>query len=70
MINFIGAHVLMHVGQFVPVRRKSGKPVILNLVYYTCPMLCNLVLNGQLAAVKDVAWTAGAKKPVQETVTA
>lgn len=37
----------------------SGKPVILNLVYYTCPMLCNLVLNGQLAAIKDVAWTAG-----------
>ena len=37
----------------------SGKPVILNLVYYTCPMLCNLVLNGQMAAMKDVAWTAG-----------
>ena len=37
----------------------SGKPVILNLVYYTCPMLCNLVLNGQLAAMKEVAWTAG-----------
>jgi protein SCO1/2 len=48
-------------GYQVPLRSffHQGKPVILNLVYYTCPMLCNLVLNGQLAALKDVAWTAG-----------
>ena len=25
----------------------QGRPVILNLVYYNCPMLCTLVLNGQ-----------------------
>ena len=25
--NMIGVHALMHVGQFVPVRRKLGKPV-------------------------------------------
>ena len=24
----------------------EGKPVILNLVYYNCPLLCNLLLNG------------------------
>lgn len=38
---------------------KQGKPVILNLVYYRCPMLCNLVLNAQTAVLKDLAWTAG-----------
>lgn len=37
----------------------KGKPVILNLVYYECPMLCNLVLNGQVAAMRDLAWTPG-----------
>jgi hypothetical protein len=28
-INFMGTHVLMHVGQFVPIRRKLGKPVVI-----------------------------------------
>jgi protein SCO1/2 len=37
----------------------KGRPVILNLVYYTCPMLCNLVLNGQVAALRDLPWTPG-----------
>jgi protein SCO1/2 len=48
-------------GYQVPLRQffKSGKPVILNLVYYRCPMLCNLVLNGQTETMKDLAWTAG-----------
>ncbi len=30
----------------------QGKPVILNLAYYECPMLCTLVLNGVAEAVK------------------
>lgn len=38
---------------------KDGKPVILNLVYYRCPMLCNLVLNAQTKVLKDVAWSVG-----------
>lgn len=48
-------------GYEVPLRNyfKSGKPVILNLVYYSCPMLCNLVLNGQTSALREVAWTPG-----------
>ena len=29
-----------------------GKPVILSLVYYECPMLCTLVLNGLLGTLK------------------
>lgn len=37
----------------------SGRPVILNLVYYSCPMLCTLVLNGQTAALREMTWTPG-----------
>lgn len=37
----------------------SDKPVILNLVYYSCPMLCNRVLNGQTDALRSLAWTVG-----------
>lgn len=37
----------------------KGKPVLLNLVYYTCPMLCNLVLNAQVEALRNVPWTPG-----------
>jgi protein SCO1/2 len=36
-----------------------GRPVILNLVYYNCPMLCNLVLNGQTTALRELPWTPG-----------
>ena len=38
---------------------QAGKPVIVNLVYYKCPMLCNMVLNGQAQALRELAWTAG-----------
>jgi len=37
----------------------QGKPVILDLVYYRCPMLCNLVMNGQTSALRELAWTPG-----------
>ncbi len=30
----------------------QGRPVILNLVYYNCPMLCTLILNGQTEAMR------------------
>ncbi len=39
----------------------KGRPVVLNLVYYSCPMLCNMVLNGQTAALKEIPWTAGSE---------
>ncbi len=35
------------------------KPVILNLVYYECPMLCTLVLNGLLRSINPMRFTAG-----------
>jgi protein SCO1/2 len=37
----------------------KGRPVILDLVYYTCPMLCNLILNGQTEAMREIPWTPG-----------
>lgn len=48
-------------GYQVPLRSlfKKNKPVVLNLVYYACPMLCNLVLNGQTATLRELAWTPG-----------
>ena len=36
-----------------------GKPVILVLAYYTCPMLCTLVLNGLSDGVKGLDWLPG-----------
>lgn len=38
---------------------QKGRPVILNLVYYTCPMLCNMVLNAQTEAIRNLPWTPG-----------
>jgi len=35
------------------------KPVLLALVYYTCPMLCNLVLNGMESSLKPVSLDPG-----------
>jgi len=37
------------------------KPVMLSLVYYQCPMLCNQVLNGMVTAFKVMAFTPGAE---------
>lgn len=35
------------------------KPVVLALVYYECPMLCNQVLNGLLSSLKIVSFDVG-----------
>lgn len=35
------------------------KPVVLSLVYYNCPMLCTLVLNGLLKAMRAISLDAG-----------
>jgi protein SCO1 len=38
----------------------KGKPVIIDLIYYSCPNLCTLVLNGQTAAMREILpWTPG-----------
>jgi protein SCO1/2 len=42
-------------GQFFGNR----KPVVLALVYYECPMLCNEVLNGLVGGLKGISFSAG-----------
>jgi protein SCO1/2 len=37
----------------------QGKPVILALVYYECPMLCNLTLNGLERTLRELTLNAG-----------
>jgi len=37
----------------------KGKPVVLALVYYSCPMLCNQVLNGMLSSFRKVSFDIG-----------
>lgn len=37
----------------------KGKPVVLTLVYYECPMLCNQVLNGEVGAFQALSFTPG-----------
>ncbi len=63
-----------HLNQSVPLdltfRDESGasvrlgdyfgeKPVILALVYYECPMLCTLVLNGLVSSLKALSFSIG-----------
>lgn len=35
------------------------KPVVLTLVYYQCPQLCNLVINGQVKGMQEVGLELG-----------
>ncbi len=57
----LGLYFTAENGQQVPLQSyfDKKKPVVLNLVYYSCPMLCNLVLNGQLNVLKETAWVPG-----------
>lgn len=47
--------VEVRLGQFFA----AGKPVILVMSYYECPMLCSFVREGVLAALQQVPLTAG-----------
>lgn len=38
---------------------RKGRPVILNLGYYGCPMLCGLVLNGLTRGLKNLSFLPG-----------
>lgn len=35
------------------------KPVVMNLVYFDCPMLCIVTLSGMASALKELSWDAG-----------
>jgi protein SCO1 len=37
----------------------GNRPVLLGLVYYGCPNLCNFFMNGVTDVLKDVAWNPG-----------
>jgi protein SCO1/2 len=55
-LTFIGEDGYPHpLGEYF----QKGRPVILNLVYFTCPMLCTLVLNGQTEALRKLPQTIG-----------
>lgn len=38
---------------------QGKRPVVLNLVYHNCPMLCNLMLDGFTRSLQEVAWAPG-----------
>ena len=38
---------------------QGDKPVLLNPVYYECPMLCSMVMDAVFSGVKDLKWTPG-----------
>jgi protein SCO1/2 len=37
----------------------QGKPVLISMVYFNCPSLCGLVLNGVKNATRRLDWTPG-----------
>lgn len=37
----------------------AGKPIILTPVFYNCPQLCTLVLNGMVSGLNETKWSAG-----------
>jgi protein SCO1/2 len=51
-------------GRDVTLRNYFGKPVILALVYYQCPSLCNMVLNGIVRSAKTLDLKAGSEYQV------
>ena len=54
-LNFLDA-----TGQRVQLSDYFGeKPVILSLVYYECPMLCSMILNGLLRSINTLSFDVG-----------
>ncbi|MGH9668270.1 MAG: SCO family protein, partial [Bryobacteraceae bacterium] len=49
-------------GQTVQLAQYFGqRPVVLALVYYTCPMLCDLILDGTVSGLKHVTSLSAGK---------
>jgi protein SCO1/2 len=38
---------------------EASRPVVLNLVYFDCPMLCNVFLDGLVTTLGELDWTPG-----------
>ena len=37
----------------------NDRPIILAMVYYECPMLCNLILQGLMKGLSELSWQPG-----------
>ena len=47
-------------GELVPLKTFfSEKPVLMTVIYYNCPSLCNFHLNGLFSAMQKISQTAG-----------
>lgn len=46
-------------GRSVRLGSYFGKPVILVLGYYECPMLCSITINGMIESLEDMKWAIG-----------
>lgn len=48
-------------GHLRPLRSfvSGQRPVLLTLVYYRCPMLCNVLLGGMVRGLRETGWTLG-----------
>ena len=56
----LGARFVDHEGRALALGECFGdRPVVLALVYYECPMLCGLVLEGLVKALRAVDFTTG-----------
>jgi protein SCO1/2 len=56
----LGARFVDHAGRSLTLAEcLDDRPVVLALVYYECPMLCGLVLEGMVKALRAVEFTTG-----------
>jgi protein SCO1/2 len=56
----LGARFVDHEGKALALGDCFGeRPVVLALVYYECPMLCGLVLEGLVASLRAIEFTTG-----------
>ena len=54
-LSFTGSH-----GDTLTLQQcLTGRPIILTLVYYECPMLCTLELNGLVSSLRTMDFVAG-----------
>ena len=60
-IQFQGLQFVDDTGQKVEFEDyfHKGTPVLFAMVYYGCPHLCNMVLNGLVDSLKEFDWTVG-----------
>ena len=75
--ELVGVDIIEHLDEHVPLDLEfiddhgkqvtlsdyfhTDKPVILQMGYFRCPMLCDLVLNELMDTLKELDWSAGDK---------